>query len=63
MRPNYFKRNARDLSYDDALGPRLGLCVCSRKTFVECSLRKCPYKFLNEFLQESSPKVPYERIL
>ena len=63
MRSNYLLGNARDLGYDDALGPQLGLCVCSRKSFVECPLRKLLYKFLNELLKKSSPKVPYERIL
>ena len=42
---------------------KLGLCVCSLKAFVECWLRKFLYKFLNELLKKSSPKVPYERIL
>ena len=51
------------IGYDDALGPQLGLCVCSRNAFVECSLRKFLYKFLNELLKKSSPKAPYERIL
>ena len=63
MRHSYLQGNARDLSYDDALGPQLELCVCSRNAFVECSLRKFLYKFLNELLKKSSPKVPYERIL
>ena len=63
LRSNYLQGNARDLGYDDALGPQLGLCVCSRNAFVECSLRKFLYKFLNELLKKSSPKVPYERIL
>ena len=63
MRSNYFKGNARDLRYDGALGPQVGLCVCTRKACVECSLRKFLYKFLNELLKKSSPKVPYERIL
>ena len=63
MKSNYFQGNARDLSYDDALGPQQGLCVCSLKAFVECTLRKFPHKFLNELLKKSYPKVPYERIL
>ena len=30
------------------------------KCVFECSLRKFLYKFLNELLKKSSPKVPYE---
>ena len=63
MRSNYLYGNARDLGYEDALGPELGLCVCSRNAFVESSLTKFLYKFLNELLKKTSPKAPYERIL
>ena len=56
MRSNYLRGNARDLCYDDALGPQLGLCVCSQNAFVECSLRKFLYKFLNELLKKNLQK-------
>ena len=58
MRSNYLLGNARKLSYDDALGPELGFCLCSRNAFVECSLRKFLYQFLNELLKKHYPKVP-----